>query len=123
MPPTTGDLKIPMLTLHTLGDLFVPFLMEQVYAQRVADQRPRICWCSAPRGTSVTAASPPSELVAAFVDLVAWVETGVKPAGDDVLDPAAVAAPPFGCAFTDQNAPRPWNSPAWVFPKPAACSV
>ena len=27
--PTTGDLRIPMLTLHTLGDLFVPFHMEQ----------------------------------------------------------------------------------------------
>ncbi|HEU0202052.1 MAG TPA: alpha/beta hydrolase, partial [Burkholderiaceae bacterium] len=36
VPPTTGDLRIPMLTLHTLGDLFVPFHMEQVYAQRVA---------------------------------------------------------------------------------------
>ena len=36
VPPTTGDLKIPMLTLHTVGDLFVPFLMEQVYAERVA---------------------------------------------------------------------------------------
>ena len=36
VPPTTGDLRIPMLTLHTLGDLFVPFRMEQVYAARVA---------------------------------------------------------------------------------------
>ena len=33
--PTTGNLKIPMLTLHTLGDLFVPFVMEQEYARRV----------------------------------------------------------------------------------------
>ena len=31
--PTNGDLKIPMLTLHTLGDLFVPFHMEQEYAR------------------------------------------------------------------------------------------
>ena len=34
--PTTGDLRIPMLTLHTLGDLFVPFHMEQAYARRTA---------------------------------------------------------------------------------------
>ena len=42
-----------------------------------------------------------AELVSAFVDLVAWVELGIKPAGDDFLDPAAVADPDFGCAFTD----------------------
>jgi hypothetical protein len=36
----------------------------------------------------------------AFRDLVSWVETGVKPAGDDVLDPAEVANPLFGCNFT-----------------------
>jgi hypothetical protein len=35
-----------------------------------------------------------------FLDLVSWVETGVKPAGDDVLDPTEVANPLFGCNFT-----------------------
>ena len=33
--------------------------------------------------------------------MVGWLEFGVKPAGDDFLDPAAVADPLFGCAFTD----------------------
>ncbi len=41
------------------------------------------------------------ELATAFADLVAWVELGIKPAGDVVTDPAAVAAPDYGCAFTD----------------------
>jgi hypothetical protein len=36
----------------------------------------------------------------AFDDLVNWVVNGVKPAGDDILDPAVVAAPDFGCKFT-----------------------
>jgi hypothetical protein len=36
----------------------------------------------------------------AFVDLVNWVEDGVKPAGDDILTPSAVADPNFGCQFT-----------------------
>ncbi len=40
------------------------------------------------------------EFAGAFLDLVAWVELGVKPAGDVVLDPAAVADPNYGCAFT-----------------------
>ena len=39
----------------------------------------------------------------AFADLVTWVEDGVRPAGDDVSDPAAVADPDFGCQFTDQT--------------------
>jgi len=34
--PVTGNLRIPMLTLHTLGDLFSPFVVEQIYAERVA---------------------------------------------------------------------------------------
>ena len=121
--PTTGNLKIPMLTLHTLGDLFVPFLMEQVYAERVAAHGASDLLVQRATRDIGHCSFAPSELVAGFVALVTWVESGVKPAGDDVLDPAAVADPLFGCAFTDPNAPRPWNSPAWVFPKPAACSV
>jgi hypothetical protein len=42
----------------------------------------------------------PTELVTGFTDLVRWVEAGVHPNGDDVLDPAVVAAPTYGCQFT-----------------------
>ena len=57
-----------------------------------------------------------------FVDLVKWVEGGVKPEGDDVLNPAAVADPPFGCKFTDKVPPRQWDTvPALAFLKPPAC--
>ena len=41
-----------------------------------------------------------TEFSRAFLDLVSWTETGVKPAGDDVIDPAEVATPNFGCNFT-----------------------
>ena len=40
------------------------------------------------------------EFVQAFSDLVSWIETGVKPAGDNFADPAVVAEPSFGCEFT-----------------------
>jgi hypothetical protein len=40
------------------------------------------------------------EQVAAFDDLVRWVEGDVRPQGDAVLDPAIVADPAFGCRFT-----------------------
>ena len=42
----------------------------------------------------------PSELGTAFVDLVSWVDFGIKPAGDDFSDPDNVADASFGCNFT-----------------------
>lgn len=120
--PTTGDLRIPTLTLHTLGDLFVPFHMEQEYARRVAAKG----WSQnlVQRATRDYGhcAFTPTELVTTFVDLVKWVEAGIKPAGDDVLDAAKVAAPDFGCTFTDKAAPRQWNTtPGLAFLTPPAC--
>jgi hypothetical protein len=120
--PTTGALKIPMLTLHTLGDLFVPFHMEQEYARRVeAHGASNLLVQRATRDFGHCSFTPP-ELVQTFVDLVQWVEGGVKPAGDAVLDPAAVAAPTFGCTFTDKVSPRLWDQvPQLAFLKPPAC--
>ena len=41
----------------------------------------------------------------AFADLVNWVVNGVKPEGDDILDPAVVADPHFGCRFSAPGHP------------------
>ena len=122
VPPTNGDLRIPMLTLHTLGDLFVPFRMEQVYATRVASKgHAHNLVQRATRDYGHCAFTGP-ELVQTFSDLVKWVEGGVKPAGDDVLDPAKVASPAFGCTYTDKVSPRQWNTvPALAFLTPPAC--
>jgi hypothetical protein len=35
--------------------------------------------------------------------MVKWVETGVKPAGDDVLTASVVAQANYGCAHTDNT--------------------
>jgi hypothetical protein len=100
LPQISGDIGIPVLTLHNLGDLFVPFHNEVEYARRVdAHERRDLLVQRAIRGVGhcdFTAA----EFAGAFLDLVSWVESGVKPAGDDVLDPAEVANPLFGCNFT-----------------------
>ena len=122
VPPTTGDLRIPMLTLHTVGDLFVPFHMEQEYARRVAAKgRSNLLVQRATRDYGHCTFTP-TELVTTFVDLVKWVEAGIKPAGDDVLNAAAVAHPAFGCNFTDKVAPRQWNTvPGLAFLTPPAC--
>jgi pimeloyl-ACP methyl ester carboxylesterase len=122
--PTNGNLHIPMLTLHTLGDLFVPFHMEQVYARRVAAKGLSHNLVQRATRDHGHCAFTPSELVTTFVDLVKWVEAGVKPAGDDVLDEAAVAAPDFGCTFTDKSAPRAWDglaAPVKALLQPPAC--
>ena len=120
--PTTGDLRIPTVTLHTLGDLFVPFHMEQEYARRVAAKGySHNLVQRATRDYGHCAFTGP-ELVATFSALVGWVEGGVKPAGDDVLDPATVANPNFGCTYTDKVSPRQWNTvPGLAFLTPPAC--
>lgn len=100
IPTVAGNPSVPVLSLHTLGDLFVPFSMEQIYAQRVADNgRSDLLVQRAIRGVGHCDFTP-EEFVTGFVDLVAWVEHGVRPAGDDVLTPEVVADPFYGCAFT-----------------------
>ena len=119
--PTTGDLRIPMLTLHTLGDLFLPFHMEQEYARRVAGHSAsNLLVQRATRDFGHCAFTGP-ELVTTFVDLAKWVEAGIKPAGDAVLDAATVAQPNFGCTYTDKTSPRFWDQPGLGFLKPPAC--
>jgi hypothetical protein len=101
VPVISGDINIPVLTLHNLGDLFVPILNEVEYASRVAAHgKSDLLVQRAIRGVGhcdFTAV----EFATAFFDLVIWREFGVKPGGDDFLDPANVADPLFGCAFTD----------------------
>ena len=99
-PALTAKFKIPVLTLHTLGELFVPFHMEQVYARRaMAAGTDDLLVQRAIRGRAHCEFLP-AELTTAFDDLVNWVVNDVKPEGDDILDPATVAAPDFGCKFT-----------------------
>lgn len=100
IPKIDGDPTIPVLSLHTTGDLFVPFSMEQIYLERAqeegADDNVVVRAVRDIRHCGFTGA----ELVEGFSDLVDWVEDGTRPSGDDILDPAAVADPDFGCAFS-----------------------
>jgi len=101
VPVISGDIQIPVLTLHNLGDLFVPVLNEIEYASRVAaNGKSDLLVQRAIRGV-LHCDFTPAEFSSAFMDLVNWVEGGPKPAGDDWLTPATVADPQFGCDFTD----------------------
>lgn len=100
IPTITGKLPVPVLSIHTIGDLFVPFSMEQIYARRAAAQgaADRLVVRAIRDHGHCGFAIPEEE--AAFADLVNWVENDVKPAGDDILTPSTVAHPNFGCAFS-----------------------
>jgi hypothetical protein len=100
--PLTGRLSAPVLSLHTTGDAFVPFSVQQEYRRTVeaaggggllvqrAIRRPNHCEFQ------------PAELTRAFDDLVAWVERGVRPEGDDVLAPDMAA---LGLRWTEPLRP------------------
>ena len=100
IPEITGRLTIPVLSVHTLGDLFVPFSMQQIYAADAARfGRSELLVQRATRAIGHCEFSA-DELVRTFSDLVQWVEAGVRPPGDDVSNPETVATPTYGCSYT-----------------------
>ncbi|SDK95211.1 hypothetical protein [Nonomuraea jiangxiensis] len=104
VPAVTGRIGVPVLSLHNLGDNFVPFSMEQDYRADVNRQgRGGMLVQRAIRAVGHCEFSP-AEVGAAWDDLVRWERHGVRPAGDPVADPAVVAAPDYGCRFTDPAA-------------------
>jgi acetyl esterase/lipase len=100
IPKINGEFKIPVVTIHTLGDLFVPFSMEQVYQKRAA-AKGNSNWLvqRAIRGVSHCDFTV-AEQVDAFDAMIKWERDGVKPGGDDVVTPAIVAATSYGCTYT-----------------------
>ena len=100
IPVANGDISIPVVSIHTLGDLFVPFKMEQVYFDRVkAKGNDKWLVQRAIRDVGHCAFTS-AEAIAAFDAMVKWEAGGAKPLGDDVSTPAVLAAPSYGCKFT-----------------------
>ena len=100
MPRVNGEVRAPVVAIHTLGDLTVPFSMMQLYRQRAdAKGNGQRLVTRAIRGIhhcDFTVA----EQSEAFDAMVQWERTGLKPPGDDVVTPSVVAAPHFGCSFS-----------------------
>ncbi len=100
VPKANGEFRIPVVTIHTLGDMYVPFKMTQIYRER-AVAKGNGAWLvqraiRAPSHCDFTVA----EQVNAFAAMVNWSDNGVVPAGDDVLTRATVANANYGCAHT-----------------------
>ncbi len=99
--PVTGEIERPYLLISNTGDFLVPISQAQIYGRAVeaagrgdllvqrAVRRPGHC-----NFTS-------SERVAAFEALVAWVEEGARPVGEDLSADLA----DVGVAFTDPLMP------------------
>jgi len=86
-----------------LGDVYVPFVHEQLYRKRaIANGSDNLLVQRAirePMHCNFTEA----EESQAFSDLVNWVNTGTKPVGDNVLDASEVSQPDYGCQFSDSS--------------------
>ncbi|WP_086668109.1 alpha/beta hydrolase family protein [Lentzea kentuckyensis] len=108
IPKIAGKPKVPVLSLHGLGDLFVPFSMEQDYRTDVARNGQSKWLVQRAIRTVEHCEFSPAEVGAAWNDLVAWTDRGRRPAGDLIGDRDAVAAATFGCKFTDRAA---YNGP------------
>ena len=98
--PVNGAIQRPLLTLHGTGDLFVPISMEQQYRAAVdaAAKGDLLVQRAVRRAGHCTFTEEERER--AFEDVVAWVTTGAKPAGEDLSGDLSDA----GRAFTEPMA-------------------
>ncbi|WP_052667841.1 alpha/beta hydrolase family protein [Nitriliruptor alkaliphilus] len=98
-PIIQGDPGIPVLTIHTIGDLFVPIEMQRIYADRVAaNGASDLLVQRAIRDVNHCTFSA-AEWQQSYTDLFDWVETGVRPEGEDLLGDISSAT--LGCAWTN----------------------
>jgi len=95
---TTGDIQIPLLTLHTTGDMRVPMTEPQLLQRRVvaAGKGDRLVQRAVQdaRHCGVTNA----EWERGLEDLISWVEEGRKPDGEDLLGDLSDAGREFTLA-------------------------
>lgn len=81
----TGRLTVPLLTLHETGDAWVPLSLEQSYRRRtIAAGTDHLLVQRVYRAGSHCGVDGDIRRQA-FDDLVAWIERGVRPKGEDVL--------------------------------------
>ena len=104
VPRIQGRPHAPVVSLHGLGDLFVPFANEQQYQADAARHGQSHNVVQRAIRTINHCEFSPDEAGRAWDDLVAWVTHGTRPAGDSVNKPSVVADPNYGCTFSDRAA-------------------
>lgn len=83
----TGQISVPVLSIHDTGDAFVPFQFEKDYRQKTlaAGTADKLVQRAIRRAGHCNFSADERNL--AFDDLVTWLEDGVQPGGEDVLTP------------------------------------
>ena len=104
IPRVNGEFSVPVVTLHDLGDLYVPFVHEQIYRARAEAQGSGDWLVQRAIRASPHCDFTQAERQSAFDAMIAWEQTGQKPAGDDVSR-EAIEAPTYGCQFTTETRP------------------
>lgn len=104
IPRIFGLPTAKVVTLHGLGDMFVPFSMEEIYGAEAARYHRSGLVVQRAIRSAQHCEFDAAEAGRAWDDLARWVHGGPRPAGDPVTDPAQVARPDFGCRFTDPAA-------------------
>ena len=100
LPDVTGTPGVPVVSVHGIGDLFVPFSMEQDYARLADASGQGDLFVSRAIREVEHCGYNNAELQSAFDGLVNWIHTGQPAAGDNILSPKQVSSPTFGCRFT-----------------------
>lgn len=100
IPLVEGNFSVPVLTMHTLGDFYVPFVHQQLYLEgaTVHGNEDRLVQRAirAPGHCDFSSA----EISRTLQDFLDWVNEGIKPAGDAV-DRETIAAADYGCVYTE----------------------
>ena len=100
IPEIHGRLAIPVVSTHTLGDLFVPFSMQRIYASEARDRgRSEYLVSRATRALGHCQFSI-EEWTQPVADMYAWANGGPRPDGDNILDVGELADPNAGCDHT-----------------------
>ena len=102
IPKINGEFSVPVVTLHNTGDLYVPFLHEQLYRERAQANGNEDLLVQRAIRASPHCDWEPAELVEAFNAMIAWEQNGQKPAGDSVSRDA-IDDENYGCQFTREQ--------------------
>ncbi|MBI3826794.1 MAG: hypothetical protein HY294_12410 [Candidatus Rokubacteria bacterium] len=81
----TGRIRVPVLTLHETGDGWVPFSLEQDLRRKTLAAGTAHLLVQRAHRWPGHCAFDQEVREQAFDDLVRWMDTGVRPDGDDVL--------------------------------------
>ena len=104
IPRVEGDFDVPVMTMHTLGDLYVPFRHQQLYREGAIENGNSDLLVQRAIRAAGHCDFSATETMLGLTEFLLWVNDGPKPAGNEVLDPAVVADPEYGCEFTRNDA-------------------